>query len=76
MNQRGLRSSFVADVVVLSAAVMSGLKGEAIVNDGAEDESGKEDVEYPVDAFFHAVVWVVGCQVSLVERMVAVISTE
>lgn len=61
---------------MLSTAVVSGLECEAIVNDGTEYKSGQEDVEQPVDAFFHDVVWVVGYQVSLAEQMVAAISTE
>jgi len=45
---------------VLSAAVVSGFKSEAIVNDGAEDEARDEDLQHPVSAIFHGVVWVVG----------------
>lgn len=40
--------------------MVSGFKSEAIVNDGAEDEARDEDLQHPVSAIFHGVVWVVG----------------
>jgi hypothetical protein len=54
------RGSFVADVVVLSAAVMSGFKGEAIVNDGSEEKGRDQELQDPKEAIFHVVVWVFG----------------
>jgi len=45
---------------VLSAAVVSGFKSEAIVNDGAEDEARDQDLQDPAEAIVHVVVWVVG----------------
>ena len=45
---------------MLSAAVVGGFKGEAVVNDGAEDQARDEDLQHPVSAFFHGVMWVIG----------------
>lgn len=46
--------------MLLSAAVMSGAKGEAIVNDGGEDQNRNGEGNGSEDAVFHGVVWVVG----------------
>lgn len=45
---------------VLGAAVMSGFKGDAVVNDGAKDERRNQELQDSVNAVFHGVVWVVG----------------
>ena len=45
---------------MLSTAVVSGFKSEAVVNDGAEDERRNQYLQDRVDAIFHGVVWDVG----------------
>jgi len=54
------RGSFVADVLSLCTAVMSGFKSQAVVNDGGEQQGGDQELQDPADAIFHGVVWVVG----------------
>ena len=45
---------------MLRTAVVGGFKGDAIVNDGAEDQARDQDLQDPAEAIFHGVVWVVG----------------
>lgn len=45
---------------VLRTAVLCGGEGQAIVNDGGEDQSRKGEGNGSEDAVFHGVVWVVG----------------
>ena len=45
---------------MLRTAVVGGFKGDAIVNDGAEDQARDQDLQDPVNAIFHGVVWDVG----------------
>lgn len=54
------QGSFVTDVVVLSASVMSSFKGEAIVDDGGEEKGRDQELQDPKEAIFHVVVWVFG----------------
>ena len=45
---------------MLSTAVVSGFKSEAVVNDGCEQQGGDQKLQDPTDAIFHGVAWVVG----------------
>lgn len=45
---------------MLSAAVFGGFKGEAVVNDDAEDCCRQYKQQQVVNGVFHVVVWVVG----------------
>lgn len=50
----------MADRVGLGPAVLSGLKGQAIVNDGGKNKGRDQKLQDPIDVIFHGVVWVVG----------------
>ena len=45
---------------LLGAAVLRGLKCQAIVDDGGEDQNRKGESKGSENAVFHGVVWVVG----------------
>jgi len=50
----------VGGLDVLRTAVLCGGEGQAIVNDGGEDQNRKGEGNGSEDAVFHGVVWVVG----------------
>ena len=45
---------------MLSAAVVGGFKGEAVVNNEGKDRCRNQELQGAVNGVFHALVWVVG----------------